>query len=70
MNLVLSQKHTVGSRILTSRFGRHLLKPRSRGGKALRLRFKRPHWIRVALLVLAADVMLAATVWVVIDFLQ
>jgi len=70
MNLVLSQKHTVGSRILTSRFGRHLLKPRSRRGKALRLRFKRPHWVRIALLVLAADVMLAATVWIVIDFLQ
>lgn len=70
MNLVLSQKHTIGSRISASRFDRHLLKPLSRRWKVLRLRFKRPQWIRIALLILAADIVLAATVWIVIDFLR
>lgn len=74
MNLVLSQKHTidpeVGSKIPERRSGRRLLKPLSRGWKALRLRRKRPQWIRIALLVLAADIALAATVWVVVDLLR
>ena len=68
MNLVLSQKHTIGSRILGRRFGRGLLKPLRRRWKALRLRRKHPQWFRIALLVLAADIVLAASVWTVVDF--
>lgn len=68
MNLVLSQKHTIGSRILRRRFGR-LLKSRSHPSKVPRLRFKHPQWFRIALLVLAADIVLAASVWIVVDFL-
>lgn len=74
MNLVLSQKHTidpeVGSKIPRRRSDRRLLKPLSRRWKALRLRRKRPQWIRIALLVLAADIVLAVTVWVVVDLLR
>jgi hypothetical protein len=67
MNLALSQKHTLGSKTSGRRFDRFLLK--SRRHKALRLRFKRPQWVRVALLVLAGDIVLAAAVWIVVDFL-
>ena len=67
MNLVLSQKHTFGSAISGQRLERYLWKPLQRGWKVLRLRRKRPQWIYIALLVLAADIMLAATVWVAVD---
>ena len=70
MNLVLCQKNTIASRPSRKRFDQHLLKPLSRRWKVLRLRAKRPQWIRIALLVFAADIVLAASAWVVVDLLR
>jgi hypothetical protein len=67
MNLVLSQKNTIVSTISVRRFDRRLLKPLARRWKALRLRRKRPEWIRIALLALAGDIVLAAAAWIVVD---
>jgi hypothetical protein len=66
MSLVLFQKDTIGSGAPKRRFDRRLLKLLSRSCKALRLRRKDPQWIRIALLVLAVDIVLAAVVWIIL----
>ena len=71
MNLVLSQKNTIGSKILAGRFDRRLLKRLSRRSRTPRLRRKRPQWggiLGIALLVLAGDIVLAVLAWIVVDF--
>jgi hypothetical protein len=70
MGLVLSQKNTIGSGVLRRRFERRLLKPLRIRWKALRLRRKPPQWVGIALLVLVGDVVLAAVVWTIVDFLH
>jgi hypothetical protein len=67
MGPVSSQKNTIGSGALKKRVERERLWPR---WKALRLRRKPPHWVGIALLVLAGDVVLAAVVWTVVGFLR
>lgn len=64
MSLVLFQKNTIGSGAPKRRFDRRLLKLLSRCCKALRR--KDPQWIRIALLVLAVDIVLAAAVWIIL----
>ncbi len=66
MSLVLFQKNTIGSGTPKRGFDRRLLKLLSRCCKALRLRRKDPQWIRIALLVLAVDIVLAAVVWIIL----
>jgi hypothetical protein len=69
MSLVLFQKNTIGSGAPKRRFDRRLLKLLSRRCKALCLRRKHPQWIRIALFVLVGDIVLAAAVWIAVDFI-
>ena len=67
MTLVLSQKNTIGFRIVIGNFIHLLLNKLSQRGKALRLRRKGPQWARVALIVIVGDILLAAVVWMSVD---
>lgn len=68
MTLLLFQKNTIGPRILAKHFNPPLLKQLSQFGKALRLRRRGSQWARIALLVFVGDVLLAAAVWIAVDF--
>jgi hypothetical protein len=68
MTLVLSQKNTIGFRIVIRDFIHLLLNKLPRRGMPLRLRQKGPQWARVALIVIVGDILLAAVVWMAVDF--
>jgi hypothetical protein len=68
MTLLLSQKNTIGSRILAKHFNRPLLNRLSQRWKALRLRRRGPQWARVVLLVFVGDILLATAIWIAVDF--
>jgi hypothetical protein len=68
MSLVLSQKNTIGLGVGIRNFIPLLQNKLSRRGKAPRLRRKGPQWARIALLVIAGDILLAAFVWMAVDF--
>ena len=70
MSLFLSQKNTFSLGALERRLDRHLLNLFSRARKVLRLRQKHPQWFRIALLILIGDIVLAASVWIAVDFLR
>jgi hypothetical protein len=68
MTLLLSQKSTIGSRILAKHFNRSLLNQLSQPRKAVRRRRRGPQWARVALLVFVGDILLATAIWIAVDF--
>lgn len=68
MTLALSQKSTAGIGGLVNLLRRASLSRSSRRSRILRLRWKSPHWAGLALLVLAADLLLAVVAWVAVDF--
>jgi hypothetical protein len=68
MTLVLSQKNTIGFRIVIRDFIHLLLNKLPQRGMPLRLRQKGPQWAGVALIVIVGDILLAAVVWMAVDF--
>jgi hypothetical protein len=68
MTLLLSQKSTIGLRILAKYFNHPFQAPFLQRWKALRLRRRDPQWARVVLLVFVGDILLATVVWIAIDF--
>ena len=68
MTLVLSQRNTIGFRIVMRNFIHLLLNKSLQAGMVLRLRRKGPQWARVALMVIVGDILLAAVAWMAVDF--
>ena len=68
MTLALSQKSTAGIGVLVNLLRRASFNRSSRRSRIRRLRGKVPHWAGLALLVLAADILLAIAAWVAVDF--
>jgi hypothetical protein len=68
MTLALFQKNTIAFGIVVRNLIHLLLNKLSQRGKALPMRRKGPQWARVALLVIVGDILLAAIVWMAVDF--
>ena len=68
MTLALSQKSTAGVIALINFLRCPSLDRSARRSRLLRLRGKGPHWARLALLVFAADILLAIVAWIAVDF--